>query len=207
MPRRLATVLAVGLTLFLATQHLLGLDAAGPLARLLLRWATVLGAFALLLGVANLLAHHLRRILRREDGWPYSVLLVFSALLVGGWGLHPGSAGPGEPAVGWAFRHVLAPAEGSILALGAFFVVSAAYRSLRVRSAATAAMTVGALAVLILQIPEVQVRWPPAQALQAWLLQVPVAAGLRGLAMGVALGSVGLAASILLGSWRPYLDT
>lgn len=206
LKHRLATLLAVVLTLLLAAQPLLGLPQLEPPARLVLRWATIVGAFALILGVANLLGHHFRRILQREGGWLYSSLLVLSAVLVAGWGLYPGSKGAAEPAVRWAFEYLLAPAEGTLLALSAFFIVSAAYRSLRGHSAGMAAMTAGAVAVLVFQIPDVQLSWPPAAAAHQWLFDVPFAAGLRGLLLGVALGSLGLASSILLGAWRPYLD-
>lgn len=204
--RRLATLLAIAAGLLLLLERLTGLPALAPAAGLILESAIVVGAFALILGVLNLLGHHLARTVHRESGWAYSLLLIVSALVVAGWGLYPGSQGPAEPAVGWAFEFLLAPAEGTLLALGAVFLVSAAYRALRVRDLPSGIMAAAAVAVLTLQIPDLQLLWPGAAVVREWLFQVPFAAALRGLLMGTALGAVGLSMSVLIGAWRPYLD-
>lgn len=206
LAHRLATGLAAGLIAFLTLERLATGVGTSALAATLLDWAVILAAFALLLGVLNLVGFHARRVARRQGPWSQSLLLLLAALAVAGWGLYPGSEGAAEPAVGWAFAYLISPAEASILALGAVFTVSAAYRALRVRTAAGGLMAASAALVLLLQLPDVQLLWPLAGELRSWLFQVPFAAALRGMLVSVALGSAGLAVSLLLGAWRPYLD-
>src|SRR5438477_7013974 len=70
-------------------------DFAGTLAQ----WVAVVVAFALLVGLTNLIRVHIVRVARRGEGWFYSLLLVGSALAVLVVGLVNG--GPGSEAVAW----------------------------------------------------------------------------------------------------------
>src|SRR4051812_8139063 len=73
------------------------------LAGMLAQWATVIVAFALLVGLGNLVKVHIGRVVQRGEGWLYSLVLVASALAVLGFGLFSGK-GPGDPYVAWMFR-------------------------------------------------------------------------------------------------------
>src|SRR5947207_11173526 len=73
------------------------------LASTLAQWAVVLVAFALLVGLGNLIKVHVQRVLKRGEGWPYSIILVASALAVLGFGLL-GGTGAGDHYVAWIFR-------------------------------------------------------------------------------------------------------
>jgi hypothetical protein len=45
---------------------------------------------------------------------------------------------------------------------------------------------------------------PALPALRAWLLAVPVTAGMRGILLGIALGTIATALRVLLAVDRPY---
>ncbi|MDL1897005.1 hypothetical protein FBQ82_12070 [Anaerolineae bacterium CFX7] len=48
----------------------------------LISWGAIVGAFALLLGLANLVLFHTKRIVKRDREMPFSILILASALVV-----------------------------------------------------------------------------------------------------------------------------
>jgi hypothetical protein len=168
-------------------------------------WVTLLVAFGLYLGVWNLARRHAVKVRHRGRDWPHSLVLLgalFAVLALGFW---PGSAGPGDPAVSWAYRYVYAPLNATVFSLLAFFVASAAYRMFRHRSMESAVMLIAGIIVLLGQVPLGFQIWSGMPLVKEWLLDAPVASGVRGIVLGVALGTVATGLRILLGQDRPYL--
>ncbi len=193
-----AVAIAVGLVVLLNVfyKHPI-LDALGAAFR---EWTIILTAFALLLGLVNLLNVHVLRIVRRnESGAGYSavVLMTFVIVLVVGlvFGL------PSAP-MNWVFDHLYVPLQGAFFALAAFFLATAAYRALRARNIETLWMLIAALVVLIGQIPLLGVL---ADA-RAWVLAVPSEAGVRGILFGVALGTIATGLRLIVGMDRPHSE-
>jgi hypothetical protein len=62
------------------------------------------------------------------------------------------------------------------------------------------------LVVLLGQVPLGFQIWPDLPLVKDWLLQVLGMAGLRGILLGVALGTVAAGLRLLLGQDRPYLS-
>ncbi|MFL5735405.1 MAG: hypothetical protein ACJ78Q_19775 [Chloroflexia bacterium] len=177
-------------------------DVAGTLAQ----WVSVLVAFALLLGLVNVLRVHIGRMAHRGEGWPYSVLLVGSALAVLLVGL--ASGGPGSDPVAWTFRWVYQPLGAAVFSLLAFFVTTALFRALRVRSAEAVVLLVAALIVIVAQVGESfggQTFGFMADVAK-WISDYPVLAGMRAVILGVAFGAIGISLRILLGFDRPYME-
>lgn len=168
-------------------------------------WVTLLVAFGLFIGVWNLMRRHAIRLRERGRDWPHSlvILAVLSCTLL--LGLWPGSEGPNEAAVSWSYRYVYAPLNATVFSLLAFFVASAAYRAFRLRSSESVLLLAVGLVVLLGQVPIGFQLWPDLPWLKDWLLEVPTAAGVRGIVLGVALGTVTAGLRILLGQDRPYL--
>ncbi len=163
-------------------------------------WAIILTAFALLVGLVNLLLVHLVRIFRRQEpGALYSIIVLVTSITVMLIGLVFGVAdGP----MSWIFDHVYLPLQGAFLALAAFFLATAAYRAMRARSFETLLMLIAALIVLLGQTPLVSLL---ADA-KAWALSVPSTAGVRGILLGVALGTIATGLRLLIGMDRPYSE-
>jgi hypothetical protein len=162
--------------------------------------AVIVVAFALLLGLLNVLVVHVRRIIKREGSWFYSIPLVAMALLV----MAAGIPGPDSAAVVWIFDHIQFPLQAATFSLLAFFVATAAYRGLRLRSLEALAFVLTAVVVLIGQVPVGRVLGDVVPALKDWILNVPSTAGVRGIIIGVALGTIATGVRVLTGFDRPY---
>jgi hypothetical protein len=159
-------------------------------------------AFALLLGLLNVLVVHLRRIIKREGGWFYSIALMAMALIV----MVAGLPGPDSSVVVWIFDYIQFPLQAATFSLLAFFVATAAYRGLRMRSLEAVAFVLAAVVVLIGQVPVGRYLGDVVPALKDWILNVPSTAGVRGIIIGVALGTIATGVRVLTGFDRPYGD-
>jgi hypothetical protein len=177
-------------------------DMAGTLAQ----WAAVVVAFALLVGLGNLIKVHLTRAIRRSEGWPYSLLTVGSALAVIGVGLVSGR-GPGDESVAWIFRWVYQPLGAALFSLLAFFLTTALFRAARLRSAEAVVLLLVALLIIIGQsrfstLPEFYIMTD----IKNWIFDYPMLAGMRAIIIGVAFGAIGISLRVLLGFDRPYME-
>jgi len=167
-----------------------------------LRWAAVLTGFALLIGVANLLRVHWRKIAERQPGAFYSVLLLLAFFLTVA---VVGILGPASAAAAWLFRYVQLPLEASLLAILAvalaFAVARLPYRRLNLFSLIFVATVLFTL-VSALSIPGLE--FPLLQQARQWLIQVVSLAGARGILLGVALGMIATGLRVLISADRPY---
>lgn len=166
----------------------------------LLEGVMILAAFALLLGLLNLLNVHLRRVATGEKNRGFSIVLVVAMLVT----LVCGVAWPQSGALTWIFGYIYYPLQSSLAALLAFFAVSAAYRAFRLRSGQAVILLVTSLLVLVTQMPFMSAISPLFAEIREWVLYVPVAAGVRGLILGVALGTITTCLRVLLAVDRPY---
>lgn len=201
----LATAIAIAFGFLTLLTYFFRLPMLVELGRVFTQWAVILVAFALILGLANLLRVHLSRIVRRnEPGMGFSIVVVVTALLVFVIGMLFGlSNGP----MTWIFDNMYLPLEGAFFALTAFFLATAAYRALRARNLGTLLMLISALIVFLGQMPFVNVLTGNVTAdLKNWLLSVPSEAGVRGILIGVALGTVATGLRLIVGMDRPYSE-
>jgi hypothetical protein len=161
-------------------------------------WAGILFAFALLLGLLNLLSVHVGRIRQRAEGWQYSAVLIATVVIV----LAAGLNGVTSRSLQWIFRNVQVPLQATFLSLLVFFIASATVRSFRVRSIGTVLMMLTAVVVLLGQMPFGDNISTDLVDLQQWIRSVPAVAGQRGILLGVALGTIATGLRILLGVER-----
>ena len=200
-----AVAIAAGLTVLAAMFTPLAM--LERISTYLIDLTIIIAAFALLLGLINVLRVHGRRVRKGQPGRFFSFVLIAAMLLVLALGLIPipgQPSGPAQPAVRWIFTNIQAPIQASLSALLVFFVVTAAYRLLRVRSAESLIMLVVALIVLAGQISVGLV--PILPEIKDWILEVPAIAGVRGILLGVALGILLTSIRLLLGVEHPYSD-
>ena len=160
---------------------------------------SILAAFALLLGLLVLLAAHARR-LKRGSQPGLSVVLILALLGT----LAVGLLLPGSATLTWIFDYVYYPLQSTMAALLAFFAVSAAYRSFRLRNAHAWILLVVSLFLFLTQLPQAAQLSPYMPMARDWLLSVPVTAGMRGILLGTALGTIATALRILLAVDHPY---
>ena len=174
---------------------------------LFMRWAILLSATALLLGILNLLAAHLHKVNLQESGWPYSALLIVILLGTLVLGL---VFGPDNRVVLSLFEYIQLPVEATLMALLAVSLSAAGVRMVMRRRDIYSLIFIGtALLVLLGTAP-----WPLGGTglsatfgwLRNWLAQVWAAGAARGIVLGVALGAVTTGLRVLLGADRPYGD-
>lgn len=162
-------------------------------------WTILLTAFALLLGVFQVIVIHIHRIYTGHREWVGSLLLLamLCAVLVAGL-LDP--QGTLSPTVEWIFAHVIAPGQATLFALLAFFMAAAAYRYLRIGLPGGAWMLAGMVLMLLAQLPLslLVLPAPISTALRWWLTQ-PVMATMRGALIGSSLALLVVGLRFLLG--------
>jgi hypothetical protein len=172
---------------------------------LLLEWAVILAAGALVLGFANLIAVHARRI-RQGQGVGYSLVLIASALIM--LGLWIGSLLRGEPPtqlLDGAFDLIVAPMQSALGALLAVVLAIAGFRALHVRRSAGMVFFVLTAVVVVLTQPIT----PSGGLLGAFRVLIidPITTGsLRGLLLGATLGGVAVGLRLLVGADKPQGD-
>jgi hypothetical protein len=184
---------------------------AGP-AGLFERCTVVVVACGFVLGGIQLVRVNLDAVVHRREDWPYKLVLVAALVATVAAGL---VEGPGFAAAGtrtrWIYDTIYAPLAATIFALLAFFVVSAAFRALRVRTAATLVLAASAVIVMLGRVPlgawltsalPAPLRLP---ALAGWILAVPQTAAQRALLMGAAVGVIATGFRILAGIDRPHV--
>lgn len=214
-PKRLLAVLLAGVAGLIVLADFAGAGGQfAPLARLLVDWAAVITAVGLLLGIASVVGSHAQRVGRRSSDWLYSLVLILAMLGVIVAGIFfplPGRGGlvlPGSLAeipIRTVFRVVYEPLASSLLALLAFFSLSAALRAIGRGSAEAALIVLVAAMVLIAQLPPVAALPAVTTAVQ-WVSEYVALAGARGLLIGAAIGALVAGVRVLLGFDTPYLD-
>jgi hypothetical protein len=188
------------------------LFAIPELSNLILGWAGFLVAVALLLGAINLLGVHTHRLFRKRPFGGqnlYSGVLVLSMLLVFALGITD-LLEMTDGGLSLAFRWIQAPLEAAMASLLAFFLlVSGVYLLRRQRTVGSVLFLVTAVFILLSNALSIIPLLPPAivgllQQARAFVQDVIVAAGMRGILLGVALGTITLSVRLLLGLERPY---
>jgi hypothetical protein len=202
--RILSTVVAMTVGLVVLADFFVNSDSIDALGLYLIRTASIVAAFALVLGVVNVLTVHLNKVYNRDKGWGYSMLLLGAMFFTLGVGFLTG--GPGSAQMQQIFESVLFPLEATLFSLLAFFVVTAAYRTFRVKSFETGLFVIFGILVLLGQVPVGARLWDQLPVIKDWVLEVPALAGARGILLGVALGSAATGLRVLLGIDRPYVD-
>jgi hypothetical protein len=214
-PKRLLAVLIAGVAGLIVLLDFAG--AGGPLATLaavLVDWAAVITAVGLLLGVLSVTGSHVQRVRARNADWPYSLILIAGLLVMIVAGIFfplPGRAGIvlprslAEVPIRTVFRALYEPVASSLLALLAFFSLSAALRALGRGSAEAIVIVSVAALVLVAQLPPVTAL-PGVGATLQWFNDYVALAGARGLVIGSAIGAFVAGLRVLLGFDTPYLD-
>lgn len=200
---KIGRVLATTVAISVGVLVLLDLFFNTRISFFLILWASIVVAFALLLGIINLFRIHLDKIRTQQEGWFYSAVLIIAfafAFIIG-------LAGPDSAGGQSIFEYVLRPLESTFFALLAFFIATAAYRAFRIKDFETFLMVAFAIIVLLGQVPAGFQLWPEFPLVKEWVLRVPTLAGTRGILLGVALGTIATGLRILLGADRPYVDT
>lgn len=168
-----------------------------------LNWVSIVSGFTILLGVVSIASNNLNKVKRRQEGWPYAVvLLLFLAVMLAGGVLQGVEKGTVYDAL---FSQVQAPMMTTMFSMLAFYIASAAYRAFRARTLQATLLLVTAVIVMLGRIPVGQAIYDHLPELATWIMVVPNTAVQRGIIIGAALGGAATALRILLGLDRTYM--
>jgi hypothetical protein len=195
--------ISVGLIVLLG--YFINIGTLINLRQILLHWAVILAAVALIVGVLNLLSVHLKKVTHREKGAGYSLVIVSSLLITI---LVVGISGMTGDWSKWLFNNVQVPAESSLMGLIAVVLVYAIARLFNKRITLFSLVFVFTVLLVILgSVPIFGIEIPGLHGpngLRAILMRLAAVAGARGILLGVALGTIATGLRVLLGADRPY---
>ena len=210
----LAIVTIVGL-LTLATYYVPA-KASSTYLETLNQWEVIVAGFAFLLGLISLLMTHWKKIAKPEDGWGYSIFVFIGFLGV----VIPGIISGGkqtddgvQTALGWAFNYLYNPLAATMFAVLAFYIVSTAFRSFRIKSAQAFVLFIAAFVLILGNVPLGQMIWDGLLGwtklgigdIIQWIMQVPSVAAKRGIMIGITIGAVVTSLKIIFGIERQYM--
>jgi len=171
----------------------------------IVRSMTISQATASAIGVLSLTRLHINRIARKRDGWYNSVILVvcvFWFLLMGFY------FDRGQNSPFYRYWYLSLPTElgNMTFALICFYIASAAYRAFRMRSLESSMLLISATLVMLGGTSvgnAISGGFLPAT--KTWIMDYLNTAAVRGLQLGVTLGSLAQAARNLFGIERGYM--
>jgi len=174
----------------------------------------IISAFALILGLGNLIGRHVERIKRKEEHWGHSWVLLISLVATAFIGLFGGPSGEGPlpTRIGsfqfdlmTLYNKLLVPLGATMFSLLAFYMASAAYRSFRAKNAMAFLLLASAFVVMLGQVPLGQAIWSGIPKISYWIMTVPNTAAKRGIDLGITLGVTATLLKILAGIERSWL--
>ena len=196
------TAIAIAVGLVVLVGYFLQLELLVNLRLVLLEWATLLVAVALLVGVINLLSVHWRKSTSDNPNRVNSIVLIVAMVITLG---VAGYYGPTHPYSLWIFNYIQIPIEGSLMAILAVVLIYAGVRLLRRKPNLLSIVFIAtAVVILLMTGPLFGIDIPGLAELRIWIGKVPAVAGARGILLGVSLGIVAAGLRILIGADRPY---
>lgn len=206
--RQLPLLITLVTGLIFAAQYYVPHPASEEMLTNVTKWLQIIGGFALVLGVTSLFHIHAVKIRRKEPGWGYSFVLyagMLGTIVIGLWQSGKETLNGTMTAFGWIYNFMMVPLQGTMFAILAFFIASAAYRSFRARSREAAVLLVAAVIVMMGRVPLGEYLIPLSGDLTQWILNVLNASVRRAILIGISLGAVALSLKIIFGIERAYL--
>ena len=203
--RSALAAIAIAFGMLILAGYFIAVPILTDLRILLLNLAVILTGFAVLVGIANLLLVHIKKIRRKQKGATYSLILVTALVTTLLIGLLPQQMrNIGLPFI---FNAVQLPVEASLMALLVVTLTYASIRLLRRRlNALSVIFLVTALLVLFgtASLPFLGEVPGLSGTVRPIITQIFATAGARGILLGVALGTLTTGLRILFGADRPY---
>jgi len=201
MKTPVATGLAIGVGLVVLLGYFIPVGILSNLRQLLVEWAGILAAVALLVGIFNLYYVHVSKIRAGHEENFYSYVLVISltaTIILVGW------FGPVHSVSRWIFNHIQVPIESSLMALLAVILVYMIIRMLRRRIDHLSIIFVITAVFMLITASFFLYEMPVLSEVRKWIIQVMAVAGARGILIGIVLGIIATGLRVLIGTDRPY---
>ncbi|MFN2237452.1 MAG: hypothetical protein ACK2U1_24735, partial [Anaerolineales bacterium] len=207
----ISVAIAIGVGIIVLLGYFFGTNASGDITLIgilqsyFLQGAVVVAGVALLVGVFNLTAVHVKRI-KQGDKAVYSLITVLAlllTLLVGAYDLAMTylQGETGLRYTRWIFENIQLPIESSLMAI---IAISLTYAAIRLLSRRLNFMSVVFSVVLIIllvgAIPAIAASdFNILSSIRNWIMSVPVVGGTRGIVLGMAMGIIATGIRILMG--------
>lgn len=177
-----------------------------PFADKLQEATLVIYAFALGLGVYSLIRFHGRGLVRLRPGWQNNLafFIAFLAMMLAGFWQDAAGSRLSQNLYDLLFQSTVASLGATMFSTIGFYIVSAAYRAFRIRSAEATLMLIAAFTVMVGQVPigayitsgipaSGWLRVFKLENLSYWILNQPNMAAWRAMAFGIEIGALAMA--------------
>ena len=212
MKRELPLLVTAVIGLFMILSFFVPHHLVGVPADYLQQCAVIVVAFGYVLGGANALRANLEGIAKRQQDWPYKLVLVVSLVVTVVVGILDGRRWQDAGTTSmFLYNQLYSPMQGTMFSLLAFFIASAAFRAFRIRTLEAGLLAAAALIVMLGRVPvgDAITSWLPESvrmsAVQDWIMNVPQNAAKRAILMGAAMGVMATGLRVILGIERSYL--
>jgi hypothetical protein len=189
---------------YMAVQYYIPHSSFQTPKNLMLQWKQPLNGFIIILAILSIAGVHIRKIIKQQKRWGYSLITLVSMLAMVIAGL-AGGVQDGSLFSKW-FTYLISPIEATMFALLAFFVGSAAFRAFKARSAAATILLLSAAIVMLALIPPVARGIPLIAHISDFILKYPNTAAKRAILIGVSLGAISVALKNIIGVDKTLLD-
>ncbi len=201
----LSTAIAILCGLIVLVGYFIDLPFLAELRRDFLQWGIVLAGTAFVIGVLNMTWVHWRQLQQGKGNAAYH-LAFFAGLMVtiiiGGW------FGVSHTFTRWLYDAILLPIEASLLVVMAISLTYALTKFISARrSVFGGVFLLVVLLALVASVPILGIEIPFIHGqnnLVTFVSRVAGLAGVRGILIGVALGSIATGLRVLIGADRPY---
>jgi len=164
-------------------------------------------AMATFIGVISIVQVHGKRIQRKSEGWPFSIIVVLLAatMILTGLPFPEVGLGVDNAIFQYLFINALTPLGGTMYSIIAFFITSAAFRAFRAKNIESSIVLIAGTLMVMSNAPIFVNTFPIFADIGLWIRNVPNMATMRAVMMGAALGAISLAIRTLMGIERGYL--
>ena len=180
-------------------------DQLSGLRSLLIDWAVIIAGMAVLVGIANLVFVQMEKVRSRNENSLYGGILVISLIVTFGLGL---VYSPDHSYMQAIVNAVIIPVEASLVAILAVTLVYASIRLLRRRVDLMGVIFLASAVLFLLAVmPTPFALNTYVQIFQNFILNIAGVfsqGGVRGLLIGIALGTLLTGLRVLFGIDRPY---
>jgi len=167
------------------------------------QWYLITIAFICGVGLLNLVVLHGNKISRKKEGWGYSYVMFFGIVFFLVFGLWRNSSS--DKWFQWLYDTTISPMNATMYSILVFYIASAAYRAFRIRTKEASVLLISGVVMMLGRVSVGAMIHPSIPVLAQWILDWPNTAGMRGIAIGAALGGIATALRVMTGIERGHL--
>jgi len=208
--RNIGPKIVLSITIILmVTNYYLSPQLFQDIGKYIKEFVVVIAAVMLGLGFINALLRDIPRITKKEPGqWYFSLLTIIfifvMLFLCAGNKYMPGTF---SGMYSFLYQEVYRVLGNAIGAFAAFFVFTATFRAMRLKTLEAGAYTISHILAVLGNAPIGAVIWPGIPIIADWINEVVVSAGLRGFIITSSLGGVILVFRYVIGKSETVLGS